>query len=45
MCIRDSLNPDYFDMIIDSDKEWQTLYEGEVLATPDLIIALSLIHI
>ena len=33
------LNPDYFDMIIDSDKEWQTLYKGEVLATPDLIIA------
>lgn len=33
------LNPEHFDMIIDSAKEWQALYKGEVLATPDLIIA------
>lgn len=33
------LNPEHFDMIIDSAKDWQALYKGEVLATPDLIIA------
>jgi len=33
------LTPDHFDMIIDSAKEWQALYKGEVLAKPDLIIA------
>lgn len=33
------LNPEHFDMIIDSAKNWQALYKGEVMPVPDLIIA------
>lgn len=32
------LDPEHFDLIIDSAKDWQALYKGEVLNTPDLII-------
>ena len=32
------LNPEYFDLIIDSAKNWQALYKGVPLEVPDLII-------